>query len=773
MKPFVSLAAVAVLVFGFRAAALEAIPSYVVGTAYAGTVPGGAGFAFTAQTNMAITALGFNGRGLATEAYRVGLWANGQQLVSVVVTTNSSFINQTYYEPITAVQLARGQVYYLSATGTNRGLWVGNIIQTYMPPQSFTVSADIAYLANAYGTNSAGQFPSGTGDPTAYYVAPDFQYSIGGGTNLLWAGTTGNQWDVGVSLNWLNLANNLTSTYYDGDTVLFDDTPGVQTNVSIPTGVAVLPLVMTNNSSTNNFTLSGGGRISGMAFIVKDGSSTLTLGTTNDFTASVLVLGGKVIVGCSNALGATAGPTIVTNSATLDLNGVNLGFEPVVVSGAGISGGGALVNNGPQTAAVSRLMLNGSATLGGSNRWDLGGFGPASLLTGGQPLDITKVGFNQVSFVGVNLIDPALRDIDIQQGTLSLQSTNTQLGNPVRFITVHSNATLSFNNLAATPLNKRVVLNDGAIVFNESGPSVVAGPVGLNGTNCFSVSSNGFPATLTFTNVISGTGSLWKIGDGTLVLAANNTYSGSTLVSTGTVALTGSGSIGASPAIVLSRGAALDVSTLTNGMLSLAPGQVLSGDGTVFGSLTAAFGSTVSPGRAIGLLTVTNDIVLLGRIFMELDKANATNDVLQAGTNLVYGGTLALTNVSGALAPGDSFKLFSAANYTGAFTNFVPHVAGSGLGWDTNQLTTNGILSVVLTPPVITNTAAVGLNLVIAGTNGMPTNTYYVLASTNVSLPLTNWVRIGTNLFDAAGNFVFTNVFDRSLPHQFFLLQLR
>jgi hypothetical protein len=216
----------------------------------------------------------------------------------------------------------------------------------------------------------------------------------------------------------------------------------------------------------------------------------------------------------------------------------------------------------------------------------------------------------------------------------------------------------------------------------------------------------------------------------------------------------------------------LDVSARGDARLTLASGQLLKGDGTILGSLTAGVGSTVSPGIALGLLTVTNDVVLQGTTFMELNKAALTNDVLQAGTNIAYGGTLSLTNLSGALAVGNRFKLFSAAAYTGAFTNITPLFAGPGLGWDISQLITNGTLGIMVAPPVITNITASGTNLVISGTNGTPTNSYYVLTSTNLALPLTNWARITTNLFDTAGNFIFTNAFNRAVPEQFYLLQL-
>jgi hypothetical protein len=64
-----------------------------------------------------------------------------------------------------------------------------------------------------------------------------------------------------------------------------------------------------------------------------------------------------------------------------------------------------------------------------------------------------------------------------------------------------------------------------------------------------------------------------------------------------------------------------------------------------------------------------------------------------------------------------------------------------------------------------------GTNLFFNGTNGIPSATYYVLASTNLSLPLTSWEVIATNVFDAGGNFTFSNAPNASGPEQFYLLK--
>ena len=75
----------------------------------------------------------------------------------------------------------------------------------------------------------------------------------------------------------------------------------------------------------------------------------------------------------------------------------------------------------------------------------------------------------------------------------------------------------------------------------------------------------------------------------------------------------------------------------------------------------------------IGILTVTNNAWLNGATVMKLDTGNNTNDVLSVGGNVVYGGTLNVTNISATpLAAGQSFKLFPAGTYGGAFSTIVP-----------------------------------------------------------------------------------------------------
>lgn len=59
--------------------------------------------------------------------------------------------------------------------------------------------------------------------------------------------------------------------------------------------------------------------------------------------------------------------------------------------------------------------------------------------------------------------------------------------------------------------------------------------------------------------------------------------------------------------------------------------------------------------------------------------------------------------------------------------------------------------------PRITESFLSPSGLVLRGTNGVNNGVYQVLSSTAVTLPIINWPAIGTNLFDASGNFDCTN----------------
>jgi hypothetical protein len=200
----------------------------------------------------------------------------------------------------------------------------------------------------------------------------------------------------------------------------------------------------------------------------------------------------------------------------------------------------------------------------------------------------------------------------------------------------------------------------------------------------------------------------------------------------------------------------LDVSGTAGGSLTLASGQTLSGNGSVKGNFVVGSGAILAPGNSIGTMTFSNALTLsVGRTnIFEISKSPLTNDCAKIFGALTNGGTLIVTNI-------------------GTFASVILPPLAAGLAWNTNSLNTSGTLSVaIITKPVIGTVSISGGGLALAGTGGVANANFYLLGSTNLSTPVTNWTRLLTNQFDNSGNFNFTN--PRGTNTQtFYLLQLQ
>ncbi len=75
--------------------------------------------------------------------------------------------------------------------------------------------------------------------------------------------------------------------------------------------------------------------------------------------------------------------------------------------------------------------------------------------------------------------------------------------------------------------------------------------------------------------------------------------------------------------------------------------------------------------------------------------------------------------------------------------------------------------------PVITSISLSGANLIVNGSNGAAV-TYYLLMSTNVALPLNQWIPVATNTLIGSGSFTMTctNAVSAGTPQQFYILQV-
>jgi autotransporter-associated beta strand protein len=141
-------------------------------------------------------------------------------------------------------------------------------------------------------------------------------------------------------------------------------------------------------------------------------------------------------------------------------------------------------------------------------------------------------------------------------GTVTLSGANTYSGGTTVFAGRLVGTTTSLQGAIA---------NDASVEFDQSG----------NGT---------------YSNAISGTGSMIKSGAGTVTLTASNTYTGTTTVAGGGIVLNGS---------------------IADSTTTVQNGGWLGGSGTV-GSLIVESGGTVAPGNSPGTLNINGDINWLG-----------------------------------------------------------------------------------------------------------------------------------------------------------------
>ena len=237
--------------------------------------------------------------------------------------------------------------------------------------------------------------------------------------------------------------------------------------------------------------------------------------------------------------------------------------------------------------------------------------------------------------------------------------------------------------LATTELPSGGLLDDGSgwVRLNLFAAAGGYGTFNSAVTVTMNAAQGGFNAIDVWSNNIGGSGSLTKLGTGTLVLAGNNSYTGGTVVGGGTLALTGTmiGNLSIMPG----------ASFVSGGGYSVSSASTLSNAGT-FQSVNA---SLVNQGTLANSGTMLSDIVNLGTA---TNTNVITGNVSNGGTftnNGLVNGTFTNTGVLGGsgtmvgnvsniavVGPGNSIGTLSVAgNYThSGSASYLAEVNGTG-----------------------------------------------------------------------------------------------
>ncbi|MGL3299142.1 autotransporter-associated beta strand repeat-containing protein [Salmonella enterica] len=389
--------------------------------------------------------------------------------------------------------------------------------------------------------------------------------------------------------------------------------------------------------------------ISGSGQVVKSGDETLTLSGTNTYSGGTLISGGTLVASNVEALGSGD----VTDDAVLELN-TGGDFDNA------ISGSGQVVKSGDET-----LTLSGSNTYTGGTLISDGTLVASNVEALGTG-DVTDDAVLELNTGGDfdNAISGSGQVVKSGDETLTLSGSNTYTGG-----TLISGGTLVASNVEA--LGSGDVTDDAVLELNTGGD---------------------------FDNAISGSGQVVKSGDGALTLSGANSYSGGTLISDGTliagrVDVLGSGDVTNDATLELNTGGDFinniggtgrveksgDDTLTLSGSNSYTGGTLIS-SGTLVATNVEALGTgDVTNNATLELNTggdFTNNISGNGQVVKSGDETltlSGTNSY--TGGTTISGGTLVATNVE-ALGTGDVTNNATLELNTGG--DFTNNISGSG-----------------------------------------------------------------------------------------------
>ncbi len=444
--------------------------------------------------------------------------------------------------------------------------------------------------------------------------------------------------------------------------------------------------------------------------LIKEGSGTLVLSGANTYTGGTELNAGILSVAADKNLGK-ASEAVTIGKASLLLSAAFTSSRALVVTdtdsmidnaqnnsfSGGVSGTGKLNKKGAGVLTLSGDAVHSGGTVILAGTLQIGSGGTTGSLAG------------NVANSGKLIFDRS--DSLTFSGALTGSGSLFQSGSGTTILTGDASHTGG------------TVIDKGTLQVGDGGTSgSLTGDVSNSGVLAFKRSDS-----LTFAGAVTGTGSLQQTGDGTTILTGDNTYTGGTVISAGTLqigegGITGSitGDVSNSGNLIFSRSDNVDFTGILSGTGSLKQSGTgtltLSGDNTNFagltsvtsgtflvdqklgGAVTVASGATLGgKGTLAGNVSLDAGGILTGREgqtltfekSLTLVAGNIVNLALgesgQAGLfnvkgDLTLAGTINITDI-GSFGPG----LYRIFDYTGNLTGNTA-VLGTIPGNDTSQM---------------------------------------------------------------------------------------
>ncbi|EBC1905810.1 AIDA autotransporter-like protein ShdA, partial [Salmonella enterica] len=299
--------------------------------------------------------------------------------------------------------------------------------------------------------------------------------------------------------------------------------------------------------------------ISGSGQVVKSGDETLTLSGTNSYTGGTTISGGTLVATNVEALGSGD----VTDDATLELNTggtfdnaisgsgqvVKSGDKMLTLSGANSYSGGTLISDGTLVASNVEALGTGDVTNNATLELNTGGDFTNNISGSGQ---VEKSGDDALTLSGANSYSGGTL---ISDGTLVASNVEALgTGDVTDDATLELNTGGDFDN-AISGSGQVVKSGDETLTLSGSntytgGTLISSGTLVANDVNALGTGDVTDNAVLElntggdFINSIGGTGRVEKSGDETLTLSGSNTYTGGTTINDGTLVATSVDALG-------------------------------------------------------------------------------------------------------------------------------------------------------------------------------------------------------------------------------------
>ena len=403
---------------------------------------------------------------------------------------------------------------------------------------------------------------------------------------------------------------------------------------------------------------------SGSASLVKDGSDVLTLSGTNAYTGVTVVNGGTLSL--TGTLGATA--TTVNSGATLSITGTTSGATTVNYGGTLNIGAGGTINN-------ALVTINNGGNITENATGIIAGTGSVTVATGNIGT-ITLAGAN--TYTGATTVNGGM----LNAGIASVTGTSGAFGN---------GSALTLANVVGTGIN----LNGFDTTIGSITGGGVAGGSDTLGANTLTVGTNNTSPAV-YAGTVSGTGSLVKVGTGTLLLSGANSYSGGMTVKNGAVILQSATGAGTNT-ITLGDSTPSNSNSASLGLINVTATNAINVAAGSSGTLTIGQGTATS-GTLSGPVTLANNVTLgavsgTGGLNTTITGGiTGTGNVILASNNAASGGSVTIS--------------------TGA-VNMVGSITSNGTV-STNANTINSVIGTNVTG-VTQNSATAAL--VLAGAN--------------------------------------------------------